>query len=179
MSKQYTPPLFEKQNNEEINIKDLIARYLQNWQWMAMSVFICLIVAFCFLNFSTPQYKSTAKVLIKEDNSGGLSSNMEIFEDLGLSSGSVNLENEIELFKSLTLLKKVSDNLNLSVKVNIKDEIYQSTQQIPIAFGKEPISLKSSTNDSLLHHKEVDWSLTIEEGNTFLLTDEEDDVELG
>jgi len=173
MSEQNTNSLFKEQDKQEVNIKDLLIHYLLHWQWMAISIFICTVIAFSYLNTQTTQYKSKAKVLIKDSESSGVSSNMSIFEDLGLSSGNVNLENEMELFQSLTLLKQVSKELKLNIQIRLKD-----AENYPSLF-ESPISLHSSINDSLLYNQEVDWSLKIKSANTFSLQEESDYEEFG
>ncbi len=168
-----TSPLIEKHEEEEINIKDLLFRYLLNWKWIAISVFVCIAVAFFYLKSVTPQYKSTAKVLIKEEKKGGLPSSMDIFEDLGLASGSANLENEIEIFKSLTLLKKVAHDLQLNVQVGLKDETNNAS------FHQAPFTLRHFNNDSLLFNVEADYELRHVSSETFSLEDAETQANLG
>lgn len=167
MSEQQYTPVFENNSDDQINIKDVLNRYMRNWKWISLSVLLCLVVGFFYLKSVTPQYKSAAKVLIKEDEKGGMAAGMDIFEDLGLSQGSANLENEIEIFKSHTLLKKVVHELNLSKKVELKGDKNES------CFQKSPISVKHATNDSLLFKKKIHFELEIVNATQFSLKDEE------
>lgn len=166
MSEQQITPVFENNSDEQLILKDLVYRYLRNWKWIALSIVLCVLSGVLYLKNVIPQYKSTAKVLIKEDNKGGMAAGMDIFEDLGLSSGSSNLENEIEIFKSHSLLKKVVVELELNRKIELADDENESS------FQKSPFSLNHATNDSLLHDKEIHFQLTVENETEFSLKDE-------
>lgn len=172
MNEQQTLPVFEK-SEEQFNLKDLLFRYLRNWKWMALSAFVFCFIALIYLNASTSLYKSTSKVLIKEEKKGGMDATMDIFEDLGLSSGSANLENEIQLFKSLTLLKKVVSELKLNIDVALKDD------ESEIYFQQSPISVQSAVNDSVFSNKNANFELEIESATTFSLKDEKSGRNLG
>ncbi len=173
MSENNNTSIFNEKNEEEISILDIVNRYLSNWQWMAISIFICTLIAFLYLRSTTPKYRSNAKVLIKDEDNQGLSSSIDILEDLGLSNRNVNLQNEIELFKSLTLMKQVSNKLNLCTRIKVKDDI------INTRYGKEPISLNSCSNDSLLYNKDASWNLIIKNDKKFVLVNQKDDTKFG
>ena len=172
MSQQQITPFLETQE-EELNIKDVLSRYLSNWKWLTISVFACTVVAFFYLRTVTPQYKSTAKILIKEEKKGALPSGMDIFEDLGLAPGSANLENEIEILKSLTLIKKVVHELKLNNRITLKD----NEQATPFLEG--PFILSSAISDSLLGFESGSFEMDVKNGTSFSLTEEESQKNIG
>ena len=94
-----------QQEEESINLRELLDKYLYHWKWFLIGGFIALSIAFVYLRYSVPVYESSASVLIKDDEKGGGMQGMDMFKDLGLMGGSVNLENEIEIYRSRTLLK--------------------------------------------------------------------------
>lgn len=172
--------MLEQQNSnvfdtpeEQLNIKDLLFRHLRNWKWISLSVIACILIAFFYLKSITPQYKSTSKVLVKEEKKGGMTASMDIFEDLGLASGSTNLENEIEIFKSLTLLKKVASELKLNTSIKLKNE------RTDAFYENAPIILRSSDNDSLLYDKSAHFELRIDDRSNFLLRDVDSGKKIG
>lgn len=66
---------------EEINIQEILFRYLIHWPWFIASVIICIIFAWAYLYATTPVYNISATVLIKDDEKGGgagMSSELEI-----------------------------------------------------------------------------------------------------
>ena len=74
---------------------------------------------------ATPVYNISATVLIKDDKKGGNTGGMAGLEELGLSgliSSSQNIDNELEVLRSKTLVKEVVNQLNLYVSYADQDE---------------------------------------------------------
>lgn len=74
---------------------------------------------------ATPVYNISATVLIKDDKKGGNTGTMSGLEELGLSgliNSSQNIDNEIEVLRSKTLVKEVISQLNLYVAYRDEDE---------------------------------------------------------
>ena len=103
--------------NDELNIKHLIFPYIIHWKWILISIFISLSIAFIYLRYSTPTYGVVAKVLIKDEDKGNIPSEMSAFKDLSSMMGGTknNIENEIEIFKSRSLISKVVKDLKLNI----------------------------------------------------------------
>lgn len=121
---------------QEINIREELDKYLRYWPWFLISLFFSLTFAVIFLRSSTPRYKTVASVIIKNDeNKGGaLSADLAAFENLGLMGGmSTNsIENEIGLLQSRRLMVNTVDALNLNISYYDalsfkKDELYLSS----------------------------------------------------
>ena len=73
---------------------------------------------------ATPVYNISATVLIKDDKKGGNTGSMVGLEELGLSgliSSSQNIDNELEVLRSKTLVKEVINLLNLYVSYTDED----------------------------------------------------------
>lgn len=105
-------------NEEQINIQEIIFRYLIHWPWFIASVIICIILAWTYLYTTTPIYNISATVLIKDDEKGGGKSMNSELEKLGLDgfvSSSKNIDNEIEVLRSKSLAREVVNQLNLYV----------------------------------------------------------------
>ncbi len=66
----------ELQKEEESGIFTLSSIWtivVLNWQWIALSAFIALCLAFCYLRYTQPVYTSAMKVLIKDEGGNGRS----------------------------------------------------------------------------------------------------------
>ena len=65
-----------QQNNQEekINLKILIDRYLIFWKQIVFSVTIFLLFGFLYNRYSTKIYKSSTTLLIKEESNASLGS---------------------------------------------------------------------------------------------------------
>ena len=110
----------------EIDIKELLFKYLIHWPWFVGTVVACLIAAYVYLYVATPVYNISATVLIKDDKKGGASNNVGGLDELGLSgliTSSQSIDNEIEVLRSKTLVKEVVNYLNLYVTYKDEDLI--------------------------------------------------------
>lgn len=105
--------------DEEINIREELDKYLRYWPWFILGTLSCLLLAFIYLRLSIPVYNTVASVIIKgeESKGGGLGAGAADFADLGLLGGmSTNsIENEIGLLKSRRLMINTVRALNLNV----------------------------------------------------------------
>ena len=113
-------------DDKEIDIKELLFKYLIHWPWFVGTVVACLIAAYVYLYVATPVYNISATVLIKDDKKGGASNNVGGLDELGLSgliTSSQSIDNEIEVLRSKTLVKEVVSYLNLYVTYQDEDLI--------------------------------------------------------
>lgn len=61
----------QESKEENIDVKELLFKYLIHWPWFVGAVVACLIAAWVYLYVSTPVYNISATVLIKDDKKGG------------------------------------------------------------------------------------------------------------
>ena len=127
MKEELTNEKLREADDKEIDIQELLFKYLIHWPWFVGAVIVCLIAAYVYLYIATPVYNISATVLIKDDKKGGNSNNVAGLDELGLSgliTSSQSIDNEIEVLRSKTLVKEVVSYLNLYVT-------YQDDDQIP------------------------------------------------
>lgn len=108
------------QNVEEnVDFYALFFKYMAYWPWFVASVLVCCIGCYIYLRYQAPVYNITASVLIKEEDKkgGGASSPMSAIQDLGMFSMTSNFDNEVEILRSRTLIKKVICDLGLYISV--------------------------------------------------------------
>lgn len=112
-------------DEEKIDVQELLFKYIIHWPWFVGAVIVCLMGAWAYLHMATPVYNISATVLIKDDKKGGNTGTMSGLEELGLSgliNSSQNIDNEIEVLRSKTLVKEVISQLNLYVAYRDEDE---------------------------------------------------------
>ena len=115
----------QESKEENIDVKELLFKYLIHWPWFVGAVVACLIAAWVYLYMSTPVYNISATVLIKDDKKGGSAGMLSGLESLGLDgmvSSSQNIDNEIEVLRSKTIVKEVVEDLGLYISYTDKDE---------------------------------------------------------
>ena len=114
-----------EQSEEQVNIQELLFRYLIHWPWFVISIIICIACAWGYLRLTTPIYNISATVLIKDEKKGGGASMSSDLEKMGLEgfvSSSSNVDNEIEVLRSKSLAREVVNNLRLFVTYMDEDE---------------------------------------------------------
>ena len=114
-----------EQSEEQVNIQELLFRYLIHWPWFVVSIIISIACAWGYLRLTTPIYNISATVLIKDEKKGGGASMSSDLEKMGLEgfvSSSSNVDNEIEVLRSKSLAREVVNNLGLFVTYMDEDE---------------------------------------------------------
>ena len=148
-----------EQSEEQVNIQELLFRYLIHWPWFVVSIIICIACAWGYLRLTTPIYNISATVLIKDEKKGGGANMSSELEKMGLNgfvSSSSNIENEIEVLKSRTLAREVVSSLGLFVTYMDEDkfpnkELYRTSPVL--------VSLTPQEADRLPQTMEIDMLL--------------------
>lgn len=117
-----------EEQEESINLRALLMKYLIYWPWFIASVIICLGGAFLYLRFQTPVYNTTAAILIKESDPRSKAMTqangaVAALQDISGFSMTSNFDNEVEILKSRTLIKKVVSELGLYIQ-HSKDQSF-------------------------------------------------------
>lgn len=142
----------EFKNNPEIqetaeeqssfNFQTIYKAFILNWKWFLLSTLICIGVGFLYLRYTTPVYNTTAKLLIKDDNSdrrsgrGGLQA-LESMANLGVISNSYGIENEQEILTSTTIAEQAVRDLKLYVSYYIKGSVTNR-----LVYKEQPINIE-------------------------------------
>jgi len=96
-----------------INIKWLFSTILGVWPWFLISIIVAVSVAQLYLRYTTPIYSITTEIVINDSKKRD---NTNVLENLGLSTGSNNIENEMRAIKSRSLMQSVVKRLNLNTR---------------------------------------------------------------
>jgi len=121
--------------NEDFNVREAIERYLGHWQWFVLAVCLSITIAYVYLRYTTPQYQASTTILVKDDKKGGMLSELSAFADMGLGSGmKSNLDNEIEVLKSRTLVERTVKKLELNISILEKGKVntIEKYKELPI-----------------------------------------------
>lgn len=110
-------------DNENIGLKSILVSYLLHWKLFAAAFVFSLILGILYLLLYPKTYEMTASVLIQDEKdsggSFGLGEAAGIMKSFGLgniSSGTINLEDELQIFKSNELFRKMILELGLHVE---------------------------------------------------------------
>jgi len=99
-------------DNDQIDVKAILYRYLPYWPWIFLSIFIMLLGAFLYLHYTPNSYNTIAKVKILTDKEA---TDIALDLDKILGKSNVNLENESAVLDSYRINSQVVERLNLQV----------------------------------------------------------------
>lgn len=128
-----------EEEESSFNFGVILKMVILNWQWFALSLFVCLCLAFLYLRYKSPVYEVTAKILIKDDESNsrrGASQMLSNMADFGFISNSNGIDNEVEILMSRQLAKDAVKDLKLYVEYKSKGRIKNR-----LCYGQQPINV--------------------------------------
>jgi len=143
-NQQQQQPQQQFQQEEEINLREEFGKYFRYWPWFLASLFLCLVIAFLYLRYTTPIYQSTATIIIKDEKKGGSIPGLEAFEGLGLlgGMGGNSLENEMGILRSKRLITDVAKVLQLNVRYFIDGNV-----QTAEVYSNKPLEIRILKQD--------------------------------
>jgi len=153
---------------EEINIKEILQKYLRYWYLFVIGVIVAGAVAFVYLRYTTPQYRISSTLLIKDDKKGPSLAENAVLDDLNLFQTGKNIDNEIEILKSKSLMNRVLQELALNttyfVDGRVKStEIYGASMPLKVIVSKLD---SSAFNKSIVVYPKDNNTYQIDEEGT-------------
>ena len=169
--------LLEEDNETSgFDYKAFLVKLLIYWPWIVVCVAVALIGAFFYLKTLTPLYTVSSSVLIKNESKGGAGG--ADLADLGfVSTSTQSFDNELEILRSRTLIKKVVTALDLYVSYSVPGQFRDTElyKQSPVRVWVTPeeaermgyAQIKMSFRNQQLHevlveHEGQEWKKTVE-----------------
>ena len=137
---------FKNPSKDTNNLHTNLLKYWVYWPWAAICIALCLTITTIWLRYQTPVYRIHSALLIKEQ-SGETSRNTGVLagiEEMGIVSMTNSFDNEIEILKSQTIVRKVVTDLCLYI-----DHREKRTwgYDVPI-YGNEPVKVYMSPEEA-------------------------------
>lgn len=156
---------FYTDENDGINLRGQLEKYLIHWKWFVISACIGLLFAFVYLQYTIPHYTTSTTILVKDENKGGMLSEMSAFTDLGMGGGmKSNLDNEIEILKSRTLVESTIKKLNLNTALLVRGQLVDSE-----IYEKKPIEVYFVDKTNAFYENAIDFKFTALTNGSFKL----------
>lgn len=108
------------QNIEFINLKEIAFKYLKKWRWFTVSVAVSLVLAVLYILSTNTTFSVESTILLRNDNNRELFSQMAIVESFGLEGVKKEVEDELYILGSKTLLSEAIRDLELSTEYYVK-----------------------------------------------------------
>lgn len=164
-------------SGNNLDLRVIIEKYLGYWKWFLLSIILSCFLAFLNLNFERSSYEATATIKIK-DEAGTDKSTLSVFQDLGMMGGSKdNIEDEMEIFNSKSLVSEVVKSLNLNIqfytdknyistflddKLGRNTEFYERER-----YTTPPLKINFFISDSILYKTKTQFIITVNSSNQF------------
>ena len=136
----------EQSSNKGFDMYAFFFKYFIYWPWFVGSILLCLAGTFIYLQYQTPMYNIQSAVLIKEQEQtkNGNNQALAAIQDLGMMTMTNNFENELQILKSHTLVRKVVSDLGLYINHSV-DRTFG--YDLPL-YQNEPIKVYMSPNEA-------------------------------
>lgn len=155
-------------SNEEVandfQLREILDNYLSYWRWFLLGIFVCLTVAYTYLRYAVPQYSAATTILIKDEKKGGMLSELSAFSDMGLGRGGNNVENEIEILKSRTLVESTIKRLNYNISVFVEGK-FRTTE----IYKNKPVTVRFSNTTNEFENASENFKIIAKSATTFSL----------
>jgi tyrosine-protein kinase Etk/Wzc len=147
------------------DFKEILTKYLQYWYLFVIGGFLGLTAAFLYIHYYTvPKYSISSTLLIKDDETGsdlpgGLS-------DVSMLNYSKNIDNEIEVLSSKSLMQRVVSELGLYTSYYVEGRVRDKE-----IYGEDlPLKVIISSFDSTAFGKSI--FIHIKPNNSFALEED-------
>lgn len=149
----------------DFQISAMIEKYTSKWRWFLFSVFVSLFLAIFFLKITVPQYQTSSEILIKEDNKSGVLAELSDLSNFGFGGTKKNnIDNEIEIVKSRTLIENNVKELGLNLSVYVENKFNDRE-----VFDESPITVDFLNKNNNYFKSEAEFSFLYTGGNSFTL----------
>lgn len=121
--KEFIEESFTEEIDNKSELKNILFSYLIYWKWFILSIVLCMAGTWFYLRYATPVYNVSATVMIRDEKRGGRNNEAQALENMGLLSSTSNLDNEIEILRSKSLIKQVVTELHTYTNYMTKGRI--------------------------------------------------------
>lgn len=109
--------------HQKTDYKRIIMRFLQYKYYFIATVFFALLLAFFVNKFSQRVFSNWTSLLIKEEENNSFLS-AESIMDIGLFSGIENVENELAVLKSFSIINQTVQEMNIEVSYILEENFF-------------------------------------------------------
>ena len=126
-------PVVEDSN---FDLNKFLLGFLSHWKLFLVSIVLCIAVASVKLYFAVPQYNVSAKILLSDKEKGSFSTQADMLVDFGYQRVNSNVENEIEVIKSMSVARGAV--LNSGVYISY---VHMGIKDMPIYKKASPVNV--------------------------------------
>ena len=143
MKEYETVKLGNEQAEEGFDFRVILDNLRSYWWLFMLSIIVCVAGAFVYLRYATPIYNMSAKVLLQDSQRGGaVLSPADMLADFGMQSKVSNVENEMALMSSMTVVRRAVVDAELYTRYQWGEDslLYKQTTPLLVAFDDETMA---------------------------------------
>ena len=140
----------ELEETGEVSMGDLLYKFIPYWPFFVLLLIISMAGAWLYLRYRKPIYQTSAAILIKDDKKGGADNPLAAFDLFGSQK---NLENEVEVLQSKTLMQEVVTNLDLYAAVTVEGRVLNQS-----GYLLSPVVIEAKNPDSLRFSNKIPFT---------------------
>ncbi|MBN1950882.1 MAG: polysaccharide biosynthesis tyrosine autokinase [Bacteroidales bacterium] len=103
---------------QSINYKKVVQRFLNFKKLYIISVILLLGLAYLYNRTATVLFSNSTTILITEKDNNPLAASKDFMSGMAFLSGNNNIDNEIEILKSFTILKETVQRMDLKTTIH-------------------------------------------------------------
>ena len=143
MKEYETIKLGNEQAEEGFDFRVIFENLRSYWWLFMLSIIVCVAGAFVYLRYTTPIYNMSAKVLLQDSQRGGaVLSPADMLADFGMQSKVSNVENEMALMSSMTVVRRAVVDAELYTRYQWGEDsvLHKQTTPLLVAFDDETMA---------------------------------------
>src|SRR4030042_5819020 len=113
---QPRPQRMKPQQADVIDLKKIFFMVVFNWYYFLIALIVAFICAWFYISQTIHTYRVSATLLINEEKKENLLGNNQLLEGFGLAAGMINLDNQIMILSSRTLIGRTLDELDFYIE---------------------------------------------------------------
>ena len=168
----------DQSQEDVVDLRKLFFKLLSYWHFFALTFVVALICAWLYNRYTMPTYRVTSTLLIEEDKKTGAIGTDQLLQGFGLRPGMQNLDNQILILSSWSLIGRTLDSLPFDIEYYYRGRINKlplypghpikiiqdSTGTLPMDIefilkymGDNKFTLDAKSNGSFEFHKEASF----------------------
>lgn len=122
-NKNFKTVYIDESNDSKLVVRELFERYSRYWKFFLLSLAVSFCVAFIYLYFTPKRYQVSTSILVDDENENGYTSELSVFKDLELLSGSnTTIITEMGILKSRALIARVVKELGIHISYSKREK---------------------------------------------------------
>lgn len=154
---------------KEFDIRHIFFLMFGHWYWFIIALTLALSGGYVYLRYTKPVYRTSATILIEEGDNNVSDGTAQILEGIGLQPGNKNLDNQLIILGSYTLVEKALKELPFGIDYHFKGRIRSSN-----CYPNNPIAV---IPDSISNYTSNEYMLSLKEQNNYHLSCEGKDLD--